>query len=132
VPLAPIVINTLKEWKLACPKTTLNLVFPSERGEIIWPGNLYWQGWRALLEHCGLLRDGEPPYRFHALRHAAVSLMIEYGWPPKKVQQVIGHGTIQMTLDTYGHLWQTPDDDLAAMAQIEAKLIGLQRQGDMA
>jgi integrase len=125
VPLAPMVINTLKEWKLTCPRTDLDLVFPSEKGGIIWHGNLYLRGWRVLLDHCDLAgtKDGQRPYTFHSLRHAAVSLMIETGWPPKKVQEIIGHGSIQMTLDTYGHLWPTPDDDRAAMARLEARLL---------
>jgi integrase len=63
-----------------------------------------------------------PIYTFHALRHAAASLFIEQGWSPKKVQTVMGHSTIQMTFDTYGHLWPSPDDDKAALAQIEARL----------
>jgi integrase len=34
VPLAPMVVNTLKEWKLACPKGPLDLVFPNSRGGV--------------------------------------------------------------------------------------------------
>ncbi len=66
-----------------------------------------------------------PIYTFHALRHAAASLFIEQGWSPKKVQAVMGHSTIQMTFDVYGHLWPTGDDDRAALAEIEKRL-GLQ------
>jgi len=32
VPLMPIVVNTLREWKLACPKSDLDLVFPTGNG----------------------------------------------------------------------------------------------------
>jgi integrase len=32
IPVPPIVVNTLREWKLKCPKTELNLVFPSPIG----------------------------------------------------------------------------------------------------
>ena len=68
--------------------------------------------------------EGKPRFTFHALRHAAASLFIEQGWQPKKIMDVIGHSSIQMTFDTYGHLFSTPDDDQAAMAQIEARLLG--------
>jgi integrase len=34
VPLAPMVVNTLKEWRLACPKGELGLVFPNARGGV--------------------------------------------------------------------------------------------------
>jgi len=95
IPMAPLVANTLREWGLACPTTTLDLVFPSERGEVIWHTNLYKQCFLALLAACELMvlvpakSEGgqprtQPPYNFHALRHAAASLFIEQGWTPKK------------------------------------------------
>lgn len=62
---------------------------------------------------------------FHALRDAAASIFIEQGWTPKKVQVVIWHASIQVTFDTYGHLWKNSEDDAQAMAQIEARLLAL-------
>jgi integrase len=66
----------------------------------------------------------KPPYNFHALRHAAASLFIEQGWTPKKIQTLMGHSSIQVTFDIYGHLFPSPDDDAEAMAQIETRLLG--------
>ena len=60
--------------------------------------------------------------QFHDLRHAAASLFIEQGWQAKKVQAIMGHNSIQMTFDLYGHLWKTPEDDAAAMNEIEKRL----------
>ena len=34
VPLPPLVVKALREWKLACPKGVLGLVFPSGTGEV--------------------------------------------------------------------------------------------------
>jgi integrase len=34
----------------------------------------------------------------------------------------MGHSTIQMTFDVYGHLWPSAEDDKAALAQVEARL----------
>ena len=65
----------------------------------------------------------DPRHTFHALRHVAASLFIEQGWTPKKVQTVMGHASIQVTFDTYGHLWKNTEGDLEAMAQIEARLL---------
>jgi len=45
----------------------------------------------------------EPP-RFHDLRHTCASLMIAAGAHPKMIQQHLGHSSISVTLDTYGHL----------------------------
>jgi integrase len=135
IPMAPLVANTLREWKLACPMTGFDLVFPSERGEVIWHTNLYKQCFLLLLAACELMDIGtadmggkplraQPPYNFHALRHAAASLFIEQGWTPKKIQTIMGHSSIQVTFDIYGHLFPSPDDDANAMAQIEARLLG--------
>jgi integrase len=47
-------------------------------------------------------------YGIHKLRHAAASLFIQHlGWSPKRVQIVMGHSSIQMTFDLYGHLSKT-------------------------
>ncbi len=38
-----------------------------------------------------------PKYGMHGFRHAAASLFIEEGFSPKRVQDLMGHSTIQMT-----------------------------------
>ena len=116
-----------KVEKLACPKTDDNLVFPGRSDGIVSTSNIHRQVWRPLLRELGLVdhdADGTeiPRYRFHDLRHAAASLMIEQSWQPKKVQSILGHSSIQMTYDLYGHLWETAEDDAKGMAAIEARL----------
>lgn len=135
VPMAPMVVNTLKAWKPSCPRTEGGplLVFPTEDGTFHSSSNLHRHYWAPLQRALGLTivtgqdAEGEPieapRYTFHALRHAAASLFIEQGWSPKKVQYVIGHASIQVTFDTYGHLWKNAEDDAQAMAQIEARLL---------
>ena len=44
----------------------------------------------------------------HRLRHTAASLYIAAGTPPKVVQRILGHASIAITLDLYGHLY--PDE----------------------
>ena len=125
IPMAPTVANALREWKLACPQGSRDLVFPNGAGNVESYSNIYKRGYRPLLEQCGIVDEaGKPKYTFHALRHAAASLFIEQGWQPKKVQGVIGHASIAMTYDLYGHLWPDLEDDQAALAQIEARLLG--------
>jgi integrase len=41
----------------------------------------------------------------HDLRHTAASLMIQAGYPPKMLQEIMGHASITTTLDLYGHLY---------------------------
>jgi integrase len=66
----------------------------------------------------------KPKYGMHSLRHAAASLFIEQGFSPKRVQALMGHSTIQMTFDTYGHLFAAAEDDRVAMSQLQARLVG--------
>ncbi|HVA15098.1 MAG TPA: site-specific integrase [Stellaceae bacterium] len=145
VPMAPLVARTMKEWKLACPVTELDLVFPAQSGGIVTNGTIHRRCWALLQKACGLVEnmprldkagapvldkagnpiiDAVPKYTFHALRHAAASLFIEEGWTPKRLQKVLGHSTISMSMDTYGHLFSDPDGDARAMAGIEARLLG--------
>jgi integrase len=118
VPLTPMALNTLRQWRLVCPKTEAGLVFPTSRGGVITHSGMH-RIWHSLLEAAGV-----QSYRFHDLRHTAASLFIEHNkWQPKKVMQVMGHASIQMTFGLYGHLWATPESDQEAMAQLEANLL---------
>lgn len=156
VPLAPLAVNALREWRLACPKSDADLVFPNAKGRPQQLTAIHYRGLGALQEACGITEplldkagkpvlrpalvdgcpvfgdDGEPlmepvtrqKYGLHAFRHVAASLFIEQGFSPKRVQSLMGHSTIQMTFDTYGHLFPSEADDKAAMRQLQARLIG--------
>lgn len=64
---------------------------------------------------------GENRYNFHMLRHAAASLFIAYlGWTPKRLQTVMGHSSISITFDLYGHLFENKEADSSAMEKVEA------------
>jgi integrase len=126
VPLAPMVVNTLREWRLACPKGELSLVFPNGQGNVESLPNLHRRALGSLLDAAGIPRDEKNnlKYGLHAFRHAAASLFIEQGFTPKRVQALMGHSTIQVTFDTYGHLFPSQDEDQAAMQQLQARLVG--------
>ena len=124
VPLAPIVTNTLREWRLACPKGKLDLVFPNRRGNVEGHAHILYRGLGPIEHAAGLSPRDRPKYGLHAFRHAAASLFIEQGFPPKRVQAIMGHSSITMTFDRYGHLFPTPDDDRKAMREMQARLIG--------
>ena len=53
-------------------------------------------------------------FRVHDLRHTAASLMIQAGYPPKMLQEILGHASITTTLDLYGHLYPGEMDRYAA------------------
>jgi integrase len=120
IPLAPIVINALRQWRADCPQGELGLVFPNTLGNIEALSNI----WGRFFKPLQLATLGNPKYGFHALRHAAASLFIAHlGWTPKRVQAVMGHASISMTFDLYGHLFEDKDADREAMKKIEAAVV---------
>jgi integrase len=122
IPLAPIVVNALKQWQAKCPKSDLDLVFASRSGRPQRMSNLHHHVWVPLVLKCGLkTEDGKHRYNFHLLRHAAASLFIAYlKWPPKRIQAVMGHAKIAMTFDLYGHLFESVEADREDMKKLEA------------
>lgn len=130
IPVPPSVVNALKKWKLQCPPSNLDLVFPSATGTPIFYSNLVSQFQEPLLATAGLLRrraDGrgeEGIYSFHDFRHAAASLWIEQRVQPKLVQTWMGHSSITVTFDTYGHLFAAMDNHASVVAAVERELLG--------
>jgi len=124
-----MVVNTLREWKLACPKSELELVFPTAKGRVEHHKNIV-RVLRPVLVKAGLTDpEGEPKYTgLHALRHFYVSWCInrraEGGLelPAKLVQERLGHASIVMTMDRYGHLFPRSDDG-AELAAAERALL---------
>jgi integrase len=141
VPLPPIVVNTLKEWKLACPKGELGLAFPNGLGKVESLANIINRGLIPTQIAAGVSvdtgrkgEDGKPVIQarytgMHALRHFYASWCINrladggLGLPPKVVQDRLGHSSISMTMDTYGHLFPR-GDDAEELAAAEHALLG--------
>ena len=120
IPLVPMAVNALRQWRLACPAGDLGLVFPNRHGRVQTIQNLRERVLLPLQRSCGITAQ----YGFHALRHAAASLFIAYlGWTPKRVQTVMGHASITMTYDRYGHLFADTESDRKAMERLEAAVL---------
>ena len=114
-----------KVSKLACPISALALVFPTAKGTVHRHTNLAEHGFKAPQRRAGLVgEDGRPLYSVHALRHFAASLFIEQGFPPKRVQALMGHASITITFDRYGHLFPTPEDDRARLVAAQLTVLG--------
>ena len=84
--------------KLASLYEDHGLIFSSEHGTPLNPENLVKRSFKPLLNKAGL-----PEIRFHDLRHTCATLLLGRGVHPKIVQELLGHATIAMTLDTYSH-----------------------------
>jgi integrase len=66
--------------------------------------------WFPALEAAGLPKDR----RIHDLRHTCASLLIDQGHSPKSIQAHLGHSSIAVTLDVYGHLYPEEREKIAA------------------
>src|SRR5215217_599275 len=76
-----------------------DLVFAGEGGNPINPSNLRNRSFKPLLERAGL-----PRITFHDLRHTCASLLFQRNVHPKFVQELLGHASVAITLDTYSHM----------------------------
>jgi len=64
-----------------------------------------------------LKRTGFDKMRFYDLRHTHASLLISVGVHPKKIAERLGHASIKLTMDLYGHLFEGSDRESAARMQ---------------
>jgi integrase len=131
IPLLPMVVNALREWKLACPKGELDLVFPNGRGRAENHSNIVQRGVMPIQIAAGVVTGaGKAKYPgLHGFRHFYASWCINrradggLELPLKVVQSRLGHASIQMTADRYGHLFPR-GDDRAELAAAEKAFLG--------
>ncbi|WP_298372698.1 site-specific integrase [Azospirillum sp.] len=130
VPMSPLVVQTLREWRLACPKSKarggLEFVFPNDSGDMMNMPDILRRCWHPLMKECKMVvgESLRPRYRFHDLRHVAASLLIEQGASPKRIQEFMGHSSINVTFDVYGKLWKNPEADQALVSAAEREIFG--------
>jgi integrase len=130
VPLPPMLVNVLRAWKLACPKSNLDLVFPNNRGGVEKLSNIVERGLIPIGIAAGIVTPaGKAKYSgLHTLRHFFASWCINrkadggLELPAKMVQERMGHASITMTMDVYGHLFPRKDDS-AELAAAERALV---------
>ena len=60
-----------------------------------------------------LRRAGLPTIRQHDLRHTCATILLMERKHPKYVQELLGHASINITLDTYSHVIEGMDGGLA-------------------
>jgi len=88
------------------------LVFATSTGAPVNPSNLRKRSFAPLLEKAKL-----PRIRFHDLRHTCATLLLAKGTHPKFVQELLGHATVAVTLDTYSHVIPSMGDQTAHAMQ---------------
>ena len=92
------------------------LIFPAQTGTFMNAKNLTDRSFKRLLERAGLSRT----VRLHDLRHTCATLLLGKAVHPKIVQELLGHATIAITLDTYSHV--LPNMQGEAVSAMESAL----------
>ncbi len=91
-----------------------NLVFATELGGYVDPRNLL-RAFTSAAKAAGI-----PDVGLHTLRHSAASAMLDAGIPLHVVSRILGHGSISITADIYGHI--TDSRQREAMEGLSAAL----------
>jgi integrase len=89
-----------------------NWVFTSVTGTIMDPDNFRHRVWSKLLTKAGFRQ-----IRIHDLRHTFASLLIQQGESLAYVKDQMGHHSIRVTVDVYGHL--VPGGNKAAVDKLD-------------
>src|SRR5215831_3705160 len=130
IPMPPMLTNTLREWKLACPKSERDLAFANGRGNPDDWKEIVHDSYRPAQVAAGVVNTkGQAKYGgLHTLRHFYASWCINrradggLELPLKVVSTRLGHASIQITADRYGHLFPSTDDG-AELAAAEKALV---------
>jgi integrase len=129
IPIPPMLIAELRAWMLRSPVSQLGLLFPNSEGGVRLHSNMlnrdYWPlQVTADLTRIGPTGQARARYDFHALRHAAASAWIRQGVDLKCLTTWMGHSSVQITIDTYGHLLKDERSNAAIAAAAQADLLG--------
>ena len=100
--------QTRKEESSKSGKPMSEWVFVTPSGTP-WDASNLRRAFKKLLGNAGVRN-----VRFHDLRHTYASLMAQQGTPPKYLQEQMGHSSIQVTMDTYAHLFPTGNKEWSA------------------
>lgn len=100
--------ETLQEGWRALPPW----IFTTTTGTLLNEGSFRYRVWRPLLQKAGLRQ-----IRMHDLRHTFASLLIQQGESLVYVKEQLGHHSIKLTVDTYGHL--IPGGNKAAVDRLD-------------
>ena len=113
VDLSNTAARVLRRQLLARLPNERGLVFPSPRGEVLNGDNFRHRIFRPAVR-----RSRMTGLRFHDLRHTYAALMVAAGAHPKYLQAQMGHSSIRVTLDLYGHLY--PDANRGVLESLDA------------
>lgn len=128
--LPQFVTEMIFSWRKYCPSNTGNLVFPTAGGKPMALGKIRKYCWLPLLKEAGLLEVSDEGvihnnYKMYCLRHYYASKLIESGKDAKFIQKMMGHSTIELTFNVYGHLIGGKEEEYEnAAEEVAASILG--------
>jgi integrase len=108
VTLPAFLADELLEHLASRPADPAAFVFTSPGGSTLNHKNFYRRHFKPAVARADL----PSATRFHDLRHTCAALCIAVGAHPKAIQERLGHSSITVTLDRYGHLFPKLDETL--------------------
>lgn len=102
-------------------KAREDLVFDSQRGDVLRVSNYRKRFFAAAVEKCKAADKAFPTITPHDLRHTAASLAVSAGANVKALQRMLGHAKASMTLDVYADLFDDDLDGVAASLDVAIK-----------
>lgn len=128
IPLTEKAVNTLKRQKLQKQEIVLKgKVAPKEYENLVFVTKNNQPTQQFLINQCMdlIIRKVNKagielqPFTPHTFRHTFATRAIESGMNPKTLQRILGHGTLQMTMDLYCHV--TEDTLFEEMEKFERR-----------
>jgi integrase len=118
IAITPTLVAALREHRMRSSfKTETALIFCTANGTPLDGVNLVRREFKPSLRRAKL-----PDVRFHDLRHGFASLLIAQGEHPKLISEQLGHASVKITMDRYGHLMDQSYGE--ASSRLDAVLFG--------
>ena len=124
IPVLDPLLPLMKEWRMRCSWSRSGVVFPNSAGKMHVPrARVFKQVYRRVLDRAAV-EPHHPERRltYHDLRHTFASLWVQNGGDLFRLQKILGHKDVNMTL-RYSHLapaaFQKDHDRLGGAIQFE-------------
>lgn len=127
ISVIPALRDELVEHRQRCGRTA-GLFFGRSETRAFDPGDLNRRAaraWERTCQHCGKIRDDHDddacefealdPITLHEARHTFASLLIDARVNPKAISTLMGHSSISITFDRYGHLMPGGEEEAGAL-----------------
>lgn len=108
--IPPWLVDMLADHLASVPNGPDDFVFPGRDRKPIRHGNFYARHFKPAVR--GALPPEKHGVRFHDLRHTHAAILIRQGVHPKVIMSRLGHSSIAVTIDRYGHLYDDHEDEL--------------------